>query len=125
MPNAVGMRGAGSTAWSALSTNAATTIYYPGTLTVAQQQAAVLQACQTGYAWNFRMSSADGRRTVTNGVPNPYNAIPVTSVTLPNYAAIPNAWKILSHNIANEAALYRGYAHPCDQRRQLRRAHQL
>jgi type IV pilus assembly protein PilY1 len=108
-PNAVGLRGAGSTAWATLSTNAATSLYYPLTLTVAQQQAAVLQACQTGYAWDFRTASATAGGTVTNGINNPYNAIPVTSVTLPNYAAIPNAYKILSHNIANEAALYRGY----------------
>ena len=112
LPNRVGLRGAGSTAWSALSTNAATKIYYPLTLTTAQQQTAVQQACQTGYAWDYRTASATAGGTVTNGINNPYNAIPVTSVTLPNYAAIPNAYKVLSHKIANEAALYRGYSTP-------------
>ncbi len=110
VPNRVGLRGAGSTAWANLSTNAATIIYYPLTLTAAQQQAAVRQACQTGYAWNYSsMASPAGGGPNVNGVPNPYGATPVTSVKLPNYAAIPNAWRLLSKNIANEAALYRGY----------------
>ena len=113
VPNRVALRGAGSTAWSVLSTNAATTIYYPLTLTAAQQRTAVQQACQTGYAWDYsNMSSPTGGAGSTNGVANPYGAAPVSSVKLPNYAAIPNAYKILTHNIANEAALYRGYSTP-------------
>jgi type IV pilus assembly protein PilY1 len=113
VPNRVGLRGAGSTAWSYLSTNATTSSYYPLTLTAAQQQAAVRQACQTGYVWNYThvtpFTVANGGLT-TNGEPNPYNATPVTTVTLPNYAAIPNANAVLTHLIANEAATKRGYA---------------
>jgi type IV pilus assembly protein PilY1 len=124
VPNRVGLRGAGATAWSALSTNPLTSAYYPTTLTPTQQKAAVRQACMTGYAWDYsavpvvgyayatgNYLNSSGTNT-TNGVPNPYGANPVTTVTLPNYAAIPNAWKLLSHNIANEAALYRGYTTP-------------
>lgn len=112
VPNRIGLRGGGSTAWNALNTNAATAIYYPSTLSNAQQRSAVQQACETGYAWDYRAASATAGGTNTNGVANPYNAIPVTTVTLPNYGVIPNAWKLLSRNIANEAALYRGYSTP-------------
>ena len=110
VPNRVGMRGAGSTKWAFLSTNPTTAIYYPLTLTAAQQQTAVQQACETGYVWDYTAASAVATAGLTtNGVANPYNANPVPAVTLPNYAVIPNAWRILTHKIANEAALYRGY----------------
>jgi type IV pilus assembly protein PilY1 len=112
VPNRVGMRGAGSTAWSYLSTNAATAMYYPASLTLSQQRAAVQQACETGYVWDYRLASPTAIANSTNGVNNAYVATPMPSLTLPNYAAIPNAYKILSHKIANEAALYRGYSTP-------------
>jgi type IV pilus assembly protein PilY1 len=112
VPNRVGLRGAGNTKWAYLSTNPATSVYYPSTLTAAQQTAAVHQACRTGYVWDYSVATAVAGGTVTNGIANPYNANPLPSITLPNYAVIPNAWKILTHKIANEAALYRGYATP-------------
>jgi type IV pilus assembly protein PilY1 len=111
VPNRIGLRGAGSTAWSWLSTNAATAVYYPSTLTAAQKAAAVRQACQTGYAWDYRRANTSGSGGNTNNFPNPYGATAVSpQVTLSNYGAIPNANKVLTaHNIANEVALYRGY----------------
>src|SRR5882757_6452692 len=111
VPNRIGLRGAGSTAWSWLSTNAATAAYYPSTLLPAQQAAAVRQACQTGYAWDYRSANTSGGGGNTNSFPNPYGATAVSPrVPLANYAAIPNAYKVLTaHKIANEAALYRGY----------------
>ena len=96
--NRIGLRGSGSTAWSYL--NATYPTWYPSTLTTAQQHSAVQNSCRTGYAWNY--SDADS---------------PVrTTTTLPNYAAIPGAYKVLSGvQIAKEynsgsGALYRGYA---------------
>jgi type IV pilus assembly protein PilY1 len=105
--NRVGLRGAGATNWAYLSQNPATSKYYPSGLTAAQQTAAVLQACQTGYAWDFSKTYSSPTNV---GVSNPYNAMPLPSVPLTNYAVIPNASKILTHSIANESALYRGYA---------------
>ena len=121
VPNRIGLRGAGATAWNYLSgiTPATASIpnntstYYPTSLNSAQQQAAVRQACQSGYAWDYRgvtSSTQPNGNITTNGFPNPYNATPITSVTIPNYAAIPNAYKVITnHLIANESAQYRGY----------------
>jgi type IV pilus assembly protein PilY1 len=122
VPNRIGLRGSGSTAWSWLNTNAATAPYYPSTLTAAQKSAAVRQACQTGYAWDYSNVNNSGNGNGngngnnnnggggnTNGFPNPYGATPVASLKLANYFAIPNAYKVLTRKIANEAALYRGY----------------
>jgi type IV pilus assembly protein PilY1 len=122
LANRVGLRGAGSTAWSFLSTNTkattampnGTAMYYPTTLTAGaggQQHAAVRQACMTGYVWDYRTASTAANTGLsTNGVPNPYNAIPMPTLTLPNYGAIPNAFTILSHKIAVEGATMRGYS---------------
>jgi len=121
LANRVGLRGAGSTAWSFLSTNTTPTTlmptgtakYYPTTLSSGaggQQHAAVRQACMTGYVWDYRSANSTANNSLTtNGVPNPYNAIPLTALTLPNYRAIPNAFAILSHKIAVEAATLRGF----------------
>jgi type IV pilus assembly protein PilY1 len=127
LANRVGLRGAGSTAWSYLSSNTTpsttmpggTAPYYPTTLTSAQRTAAVLQACQTGIVWNYAsMATAGGgggsTTTTVNGqnytIANPFGAIPMPLLTLPNYAAIPNAFAVLPKLIANEAAKYRGYS---------------
>jgi type IV pilus assembly protein PilY1 len=116
--NRVGLRGQGSTAWSALNTNAATSAYYPSTLNAAQRAEAVQLACRSGIAWNFSAVSsstpAGGGSTTVNGnsYANPYGAIPVPTMILPNYGVIPNAYKVLSTQIANEDAIYRGYATP-------------
>jgi type IV pilus assembly protein PilY1 len=96
VPGRIGLRGAGSTNWKWLSTNYPT--YYPSTLTIAQSAAAVQQACQTGYVWNWT---------------NP--AAPVkTTIQLSDYAAIPGAWSLLpsGRKIANESATMRSQAIP-------------
>jgi type IV pilus assembly protein PilY1 len=111
--NRVGLRGAGSTAWSYLNTSPATAMYYPSSLTADQRNIAVQQACRTGYVWDYRNpSGAQISGKVTNSVPNVYNALPVTTIKLPNYGAIPSAYAILPSNrkIAKELATYRGYA---------------
>ena len=116
--NRVGLRGHGSTAWVALNTGATTSAYYPSSLNSSQRASAVRLACQSGIAWNYSAVTAttvagSGSTTVAgNSYSNPYGAIPVPSVTLPNYAAIPGAYKILSTQIANENANLRGYATP-------------
>jgi type IV pilus assembly protein PilY1 len=121
LANRVGLRGAGSTAWSYLSTNKTPTAtlpngpaqYYPSTLTGGaggQQHAAVRQACMTGYVWDYTNANTTGGGGSTNGVPNPYGAVPMPALTIPNYRAIPNAYTILSKKIAIEGATERGYA---------------
>src|ERR1700691_1828655 len=121
VPNRIGFRAAGATAWNYLSAITPptasipnnTSIYYPTSLNPTQQQDAVRLACQSGYAWDYRgvnSSMQPNSGITTNGFPNPYNAIPKTTVTIPNYAAIPNAYKVITnHLIANEGAQYRGY----------------
>jgi len=59
--------------------------------------------------WDYTNANSGGNGGNTNGFPNPYSATAVTSITLANYAAIPNAYKVLTRKIANESALYRGY----------------
>lgn len=112
VPNRIGLRGAGATAWAYLNQSPTTAMYYPSTLTAAQKVVAVHQACQTGYAWDYSAASSTASATWTNGVYNPYSANPVTAVPLTNYQAIPNAFKILPTKIAKEGALFRGYATP-------------
>jgi type IV pilus assembly protein PilY1 len=112
VPNRIGLRGAGSTAWAYLNQSPTTSAYYPSTLSAAQKDMAVHQACQTGYVWDYTAASATASITYTNGVFNPYNANPQPAIALTNYQALPNAFKILPTKIANEAALFRGYATP-------------
>lgn len=112
VPNRIGLRGAGATAWAYLNQSPATSQYYPSTLTAAQQVVAVHQACQTGYVWDYSAASSTVSATFTNGIYNPYNANPQPTIPLTNYHSIPNAFKILSTKIANEAAIFRGYATP-------------
>jgi type IV pilus assembly protein PilY1 len=121
VPNRIGLRGPGSTNWYTMSQildSSTQTAYYPSTLTVTQQTAAVQQACMTGYVWDYRKATSGitGPTTTTtskSGVVtwlNPYSATE-TTVALPNYSAIPNAYSVLTaHKIANESAIYRGYA---------------
>jgi type IV pilus assembly protein PilY1 len=114
VPNRIGMRGAGATAWAYLNKSPTTSRYYPSTLSLQQQVIAVHQACQTGYVWDYSAvdPAAPAGTTTTNGILNPYNANPLPTIPLTNYQAIANAFKILPTKIANEAALYRGYATP-------------
>ena len=90
--NRIGLRGAGSVSWNALNTNYPSE--YPSTLSSAQQRAAVQNTCQTGYLWDYSDPSSPEE----------------TSTTVPDYTAIPGAYKVLtSVQIANESARYRGY----------------
>jgi type IV pilus assembly protein PilY1 len=95
-PGRIGLRGAGSIAFSALNTlNSA---FYPATLTAAKQQEAVMNTCTTGTLWNY---SAPG---------NPVQ----TATAVADYAPILNAYKELPSGflIANEAAQTRSAATP-------------
>jgi type IV pilus assembly protein PilY1 len=113
--NRIGMRGAGSTAWTYLNTTYPT--QYPTSLTFSQRASAVQQACKNGYVYDW---SAVGAANISGsgiGSPpsSPYNN-PATGTTIPltDYGAIPKAFSILPKivNIANEAALYRGPGGP-------------
>ena len=119
--NRVGMRGAGNVAWHYLSTNPATSSYYPLTLTADQRLKAVRQTCETGFIWDFSQvtpSTPSGNATYTpsnagsgaQSIPNPYNANPMPALPVADYGAIPNAYTILSHKIAIEGATKRGYS---------------
>ncbi len=114
VPNRIGLRGAGATAWAYLSHSPTTSAYYPTGLSAQEIVVAVHQACQTGYVWDYSAvdPAASPTGTFTNGIANPYNANPLPTKALTNYQAITNAFKILPQKIANEAALYRGYATP-------------
>ena len=95
-PGRIGMRGAGSIAFSAL--NALNSAYYPLTLSAANQQAAVQNTCSSGYLWNYSNAS----RPVQ------------TATAVADYAPIPNAYKEMGSGfqIANESATTRGGATP-------------
>jgi type IV pilus assembly protein PilY1 len=95
-PGRIGMRGAGSVAFSAL--NALNSAYYPASLSAANQQAAVQNTCSSGYLWNYSNAS----RPVQ------------TATAVADYAPIPNAYKELpaGFQIANESATTRGAATP-------------
>jgi type IV pilus assembly protein PilY1 len=96
-PNRIGLRGAGNVAWSWLHANYPT--YYP-TMGIYVEAAAVQNTCSTGTLWDYSNPSA------------PVN----TNTAVLDYAAIPNAYKVLSGvTIANEYAsggLTRGNATP-------------
>jgi Tfp pilus tip-associated adhesin PilY1 len=98
--NRIGLRGAGNVAWSWLSTNSATSMYYPTSLSSSQQQAAVRKTCETGTLWNYSI--------------NP-NSPSNTGIAVPggDYAPIPGASAVLSGvTIANEGAATRTQATP-------------
>jgi type IV pilus assembly protein PilY1 len=97
--NRIGLRGAGSTAWTYL--NATYPNQYPSTLSYSQRASAVQQACKNGYVYDWSGSSAPS---------TPYTGANGANVALTNYGAIPGAFKLLGTTIkiANEAALYRG-----------------
>jgi type IV pilus assembly protein PilY1 len=97
--NRIGLRGAGNVAWSWLSTNSATSMYYPSSLTSAQQQAAVRATCETGTLWNYQIPAIP----INTGLPVPGG----------DYAPIPGASAVLSGvTIANEGAATRSQATP-------------
>ncbi len=90
--NRIGMRGAGSIAWSWL--NQTYPDDYPSGLTTSEQTTAVLDTCKTGRLWNF---SGD----VTNDASGQEKE---TSTPVLDYPAIPNASAIVTDNIAKEYA---------------------
>ncbi|HXL97203.1 MAG TPA: PilC/PilY family type IV pilus protein [Steroidobacteraceae bacterium] len=95
-PGRIGLRGAGSIAFSALNTlNSA---YYPLSLSAAKQQEAVQNTCRSGFLWNYSTPS------------NPVQ----TAIAVADYAPIVNAYKELpgGFQIANEGAQTRGDATP-------------
>jgi type IV pilus assembly protein PilY1 len=101
VPNRIGLRGAGSTAWSYLVSafpnqygNIPTTPIPAGYSQSTAVSNAVQQACSTGFVWDYSKN---------------VNSPTETSIALPNYAAIPNAFKVLPTKIAVEGATERGY----------------
>jgi type IV pilus assembly protein PilY1 len=95
-PGRIGLRGAGSIAFSALNTlNSA---FYPATLSAANQQAAVQNTCNTGVLWNYSNAG------------NPVK----TATPVADYAPIVNAYQELPAGflIANEGAQTRAAATP-------------
>jgi len=119
--NRVGLRGAGSVAWNYLSTNPATSQYYPSSLTADQRLKAVRQTCETGFIWDFsgvhqNDSAGSGTYLPANAgsgaqsIANPYSRATITTIPIADYGAIPNAFAILSNKIAVEGATKRGYA---------------
>jgi type IV pilus assembly protein PilY1 len=95
-PGRIGLRGAGSISWAWL--NSTYPVQYPTSLSNSQRASAVAQACQTGMMWDYSQNPGSPSETTT---------------TLPDYAAIPTAYSVLSGiQIANESATTRGAAIP-------------
>jgi type IV pilus assembly protein PilY1 len=136
-PNRIGLRGAGSVAWSVL--HAKYPQYYPssypstGPLTPAQQQAEVGNTCANGYVLDYSQSPYSSCPTGYNSTPsNPpafvnqhykancpaiKQASDLASGGLPpfyDYAPLNNAYALLPSNLnlANESAMKRGDAQP-------------
>jgi type IV pilus assembly protein PilY1 len=112
--NRIGLRGAGGTAWAAL--NAAYPNQYPATLTYPQRASAVQQACRNSFVYDWSAVGAWNSAPVglEPDPTSPYLSGGTTTIPLPDYTAIPGAFKILGAaiKIANEAALYRGNGTP-------------
>jgi type IV pilus assembly protein PilY1 len=99
VPGRIGLRGAGSIAWSELNQNYPT--YYPSAWAgTASQYAAVQATCSHGVVWDY----AGGKAVKVNN----------STIPLPDYAPIPNAYVVLPKGtqIANEKATTRGAATP-------------
>ena len=99
LPGRIGLRGAGSITWASL--NATYPLLYPGSLTLAQQSAAVRNTCRSGVLWDYSNAASPAR----------------TATAVLDYPAIPGANLVLStllpgKNIANEAARTRSAATP-------------
>jgi type IV pilus assembly protein PilY1 len=126
--NRIGMRGAGSTAWSYLNT--AWPNYYPSSLTSAQRTLAVRATCSSGVVQDWSTATQTSQSTAytnyqtancehSNPSKNPAqcstpysfvsNAVS-PAITLPNYTIIANANTLFPTGtlVANEGAIYRG-----------------
>jgi type IV pilus assembly protein PilY1 len=90
-PGRIGLRGAGTVSWLWLTTNYPA--LYPASLSLPKQADAVRNTCRTGKLWDYSNAAA------------PLQTLQAT----PDYAPIPNAYKILPNGfqIANEAAVTR------------------
>ncbi|MGH8149472.1 MAG: pilus assembly protein [Steroidobacteraceae bacterium] len=111
-PGRIGLRGGGNIAWWALNNAYGTNLgssapYYPSSLTAAQQQTAVEEACQTGNLYNWHNPSSPksvGAASLSNAV---------NTAGILDYTAIPNAYSVLSGvQIAKESATTRAKAIP-------------
>ena len=110
-PNRIGLRGAGNIAWNWLNANYPQ--FYPSSLTMAQQNAAVMATCAAGAV----VDATNGNAMVTgsSGGPGPGpGSGQGAQYPLLDYAPIPGAYVELpsSTQIANEAAATRGAATP-------------
>ena len=101
VPNRIGLRGPGSTAWSYLLAtwpqyygNVPTTPLATGYSQSTAVTNAVQLACSTGYVWDYSQN---------------VNAPTETTTALLNYTRIPNAYKVLTTKLAVEGANVRGY----------------
>ena len=84
-PNRIGLRGRGNIAYPWLTENYPTD--YPATgLTGLQEEAAVQSTCETGTVWNYS---------------NPLSPTN-TGTAVDDYKAVPNAYTVISSQIANE-----------------------
>jgi type IV pilus assembly protein PilY1 len=108
LPGRIGLRGAGSISWGALSALSASGLnpnmagFYPATLTLAQQASAVQNTCRTGFYWNYSNPATPSQ----SAFPAPDYAPVGAPVIL---SAIP---QLAGNNIANEGAQTRGAAQP-------------
>jgi len=104
VPNRIGLRGAGSIAWSWLNANYPNV--YKSSFSPGQQSAAVQATCENGVLWdevsNRAVDANDNGVTAGN------------QVALPDYGAIPNGYVVLptGTKIANEGANRRSDATP-------------
>ncbi len=108
VPNRIGIRGAGNVAWSWL--NKYYPYYYPSSLSGpswtagTQQHNAVMNTCKTGTLWDY--SNPDSPKNLSPLTASTSHS--QTGATLLDYAAIPNAYSVLSGvKIANESATTR------------------
>jgi type IV pilus assembly protein PilY1 len=103
-PGRIGLRGAGSIAWSWLNANYPTV--YPSTFSAAQQNTAVQETCESGVLWdainNRAVNASDQAVTGSN------------QVALLDYTALPGGYVVLpsTTKIANESATLRSSATP-------------
>ncbi len=82
MPDRIGLRGAGSIAWSWLNQTDPTD--YPSGLSSSQQTAAVVNTCETGYLWDYSQVAGGGKAEQTSTTVADYNAIPSAYAVLPS-----------------------------------------
>ena len=107
-PGRIGLRGSGSISWAALRANPSTAPYYPSTLSLSQQQAAVQNTCKTGLVWDYTESTPAPALINTNTGKG--KAVNVT-IPIQDYPAFGNGITLSSilpgKNISNISAVKR------------------